>query len=210
MNWKNYINKVNCMDAMDLLKELPDKSIDLVLTDPPYGVNYEYSGYEDTPENLEKLMNNVMPEILRVGKRVLMTTGIMNMFIYPKPKWILSWISTAGVGCNPWGFSCWQPILAYGKDPYLEKGLGSRPDIIMSNKTTEKWIKHSCSKPIDLWRKILLRGSLNETDLILDPFMGSWTTAVACQNLKRNFIGCEIDKDYCEIGRQRLRQKPLF
>ena len=49
-----------------------------------------------------------------------------------------------------------------------------------------------------------------DAKLILDPFMGSWTTAVACQNLKRNFIGCEKDEQYCSVGRDRLRQKTLF
>ena len=68
---------------------------------------------------------------------------------------------------------------------------------------------HPTAKPVELFKWCLLNYS-EENQLILDPFMGSWTTAVACQNLKRNFIGCELDKGYCEIGKQRLRQQTLL
>ena len=207
---KDLINEVICGDCLDIMKEMEDNSIDLVLTDFPYGVNYEYDKYKDSVENLKKLIDKAIPEILRISKRALITTGIMNLQLYPKSKWILAWVSTAGAGMNPWGFSCWQPILAYGKDPYLENKMGSRPDIIMSNERTEKWINHSCSKPMDLWRKILLRGSVKETDIILDPFNGSGTTTKASQDLGRRFIGIDISKEYCEIADQRLRQKPLL
>ena len=49
-----------------------------------------------------------------------------------------------------------------------------------------------------------------ELDIIFDPFLGSGTTAVAAQNLGRNFIGIEIEKKYCDIAKERLRQKTLF
>jgi site-specific DNA-methyltransferase (adenine-specific) len=204
------LNKIYCGDCLEVMKDIPDKSIDLVLTDPPYGVNFQYDQYQDTPENLKELVSKFMPEVLRIGKRVLMTTGIKNMYLYPKPDWILAWVSTAGAGMNPWGFTCWQPILAYGKDPYLENRLGSRPDVFIHTETAEKWIEHSCNKPIEFWKKLLLRGSVKETDIIYDPFMGSGTTAVACQSLNRKFIGSEISEKYCEIARQRLRQQILL
>ena len=205
----DYLNKIICGDCLTLMKSIPDKSIDLVLTDPPYGVNFDYDQYQDTPENLKKLVDSFMPELLRVGKVVLLTCGIKNMYLYPKPDWVLAWVSTAGAGMNPWGFSCWQPILAYGKDPYLANKLGSRPDILLSNETSEKF-GHSCTKPLNLWKQLLQRGSVKETDLVLDIFMGSGTTAVACKQLKRNFIGIEISQKYCDIANQRLRQEILI
>ena len=156
-------------------------------------------------DNLIKLINGAMPEILRISKRVLLTCGNSNIALYPKPKWILAWINTAGANMNSWGFSCWQPILAYGKDPYLENGMGARQDIIIDNSVTEKWIKHSCSKPVPFWTKLLLRGSVKESDKILDPFAGSCTTAVVCKRFNRQFVCIEIDPDYCEIGRKRIK-----
>ena len=206
---EDIINKVHNADCLTFMKELPDKSIDLCLTDFPYGVNWEYDIYNDTEENLKTLIDNAMPEILRVSKRALITCGHTNMWKYPEPKWIIAWVNSAGANRNSWGFTCWQPILAYGKDPYLENRLGARQDIIIKNEQSEKW-GHSCSKPLDFWKLLLLRGSVKENDIILDPFLGSGTTAVAAQNLKRNFIGIEISEEYVKIARERLRQKPLL
>uniref|UniRef100_A0A6H1ZFC0 Putative methyltransferase n=1 Tax=viral metagenome TaxID=1070528 RepID=A0A6H1ZFC0_9ZZZZ len=196
-------------DCLEIMKQMPDKSVDLVLTDPPYGINYSYDKYIDTEENLKNLIKKAMPEILRIGKRVLLTPGINNIHKYPKPKWILSWVYKGGANYCSWGFNCWQPILAYGNDPYLENKMGCRSDVIHKEETPEKW-GHSCSKPLDFWKLLLLRGSVKENDLILDPFLGSGTTAVAAQFLHRNFIGIEISKEYCKIAEQRLRQKPLL
>jgi len=106
---------------------------------------------------------------------------------------------------NTWGFTCWQPILAYGKNPYLANRLGSRPDIIISNERSEKNI-HSCPKPLNVWCDILKKGSINENDIVLDPFMGSGTTAVACLKLKRNYIGFEISKEYCDLAEKRIKE----
>lgn len=204
------VNKIYNEDCLDTMKRMPDKSIDLVLTDFPYGVNYEYDTWIDTEENLNELIKKVMPEILRISKRAIITCGHTNMWKYPQPKWIMAWVNPAGNNRNSWGFTCWQPILYYGKDPYLENCLGARQDIIIHNESSEKWIQHNCPKPINFWKKLLLRGSVKETDLIYDPFMGSGTTALACKELKRNFIGSEISKDYCEIAKQRLRQEILL
>lgn len=210
---EKYLNKIICGDCVELMKELPDKSVDLVLTDPPYGLEYQYDCYKDTEENLKNLINKIMPEILRVSKRALISCGHTNIQKYPKYNWLLCWYYGTTNALNSWGFTSWQPILAYGKDAYLENGLGARMDVIKDSHAPESWLKgkeHSCNKPLPFWEKLLMRGSVKETDIILDPFMGSGTTAVACKNLKRNFIGFEISEKYCEIARQRLRQDILI
>jgi DNA modification methylase len=63
--------------------------------------------------------------------------------------------------------------------------------------------KHATQKPIDAMKKPIIFSS-KENDIIFDPFLGSGTTAVACKQLKRNYIGCEISKEYCEIAQSRL------
>lgn len=70
---------------------------------------------------------------------------------------------------------------------------------------------HQNQKPLDLIKRCIEKHS-NLNNLVLDPFMGSWTTAQAASELDRNFIGSELSKDYCEIGEKRLRtvQKSLF
>lgn len=200
---KDYLNKITCGDCLEIMKKLPDKCVDLVLTDPPYGVEFGYDTIEDTQTELKLLVDKFMPEALRIGKRVLVTCGNGNQHLYPKPDWTLAWVITAGVGQNKWGFTCWQPILAYGKDAFRENGMGARPDIISKNESSKDY-GHPCSKPIEFWKELLLRGSVKESDIILDPFLGSGTTAVACKQLKRNFIGIEISQKYCKIAQKRL------
>lgn len=196
-------NKVYNESCIETMKRMADKSIDLVLCDPPYGVNYEYDKYQDTPENLQKLVNDFMPEVLRVGKRVAITCGNGNQHLYPKPDWTLAWVISAGAGQNKWGFTCWQPILVYGKDPFRENRMGARPDIIQSNETS-KDIGHSCSKPQVFWTKLLQRLSVKDTDIVYDPFMGSGTTAVACITLKKKWIGSEISAEYTKLSEERI------
>ncbi len=107
---------------------------------------------------------------------------------------------------NPWGFTCWQPILVYGKDPFLEKSLGSRPDIIEHSETALN-LGHPCPKPENFWRKLMARCSVDQTDSILDPFMGSGTTLRAAKDLGRKAIGIEIEERYCEIAAKRMAQE---
>jgi site-specific DNA-methyltransferase (adenine-specific) len=193
-------------DCRTILPELPD--CDLVLTDFPYGNNTEYGGYDDSPDNLQTLVSDVMPIILAKSKRALLTCGVANIQLYPKPEWILSWVTPAGTGSGKWGFCCWQPVLAYGGDPYLASGLGRRPDTIIKTEITD--IKeHPCSKPLDFWQMLLLRGSVSNDDLIIDPFVGSGTSLLACKKLGRKCIGIELNEDYCKIAVDRLRQSVM-
>ena len=207
------MNKIIQGDCLKVMRQMPDKCIDLVLTDPPYGINFEYDIYSDSPHELQKIVNAIMPEIERISHRALITFGITNVFRYPEPKWMLCWYYGTTNTRGPWGFNSWQPILAYGNDAYLANGLGARMDIIKDSHTPEK-NGHPCPKSIQFWKQLLLRGSVKVTDIIFDPFMGSGTTAVACKELGRNFIGVEISEKYCQIARDRVdtceRQPEMF
>lgn len=194
-------------DCRDILPEL--EPVDLVLTDPPYGNGTKYQDYHDSEEDLINLIKDIIPVLLRKEERTLLTPGISNIHKYPKPQWILGWFTPAGVGSGPWGFCTWQPILAYGKDPYLQNGLGRRADSFLKTESSEKY-GHPCSKPIDLWQLVLNRGSALSDDTVLDPFMGSGTTLIAAKNLGRKAIGIEIEEKYCEIAVKRLAQGVLL
>ena len=203
-------NQVYCGNCIDLLKQLPDKSVDVCLTDFPYGVDVDYGGYFiDTRNNLKELISQVMPELKRVCKRIVLTCGQSNIWMYPKADWIMAWINTAGANQNKWGFTCWQPILCYGKDAYREANKGARPDIIMENACSDN-VAHPCPKPVKFWRKLLQRVSVSETDIILDPFAGSGVTLLVAKQLNRKFIGFEINPDYVKIANERLKQSTLF
>jgi len=194
-------------DCLEVMKGIPDGSVDAVITDPPYGNNTEYGEYVDTKENLRELVEKFVPEARRIAKRVLITCGVANIHTYPRTDWILSWATPAGVGSSVWGFCCWQPILAYGKDPYLSAGKGRRPDTVVFTGAAKK-NGHPCPKPLDIMKWIIERCTLSG-ETILDPFAGSGTTGVACVQTGRNFIGIETDPGYFAIAEKRIAEAQM-
>jgi site-specific DNA-methyltransferase (adenine-specific) len=193
---------------------------DVMITDPPYGVEFAgkthkekprpqggYSSYEDTPENHAAVVIPAVEKFVRTGKRAMLTPGVRNLLNYPKPRHMGAIYYPAGNGSNPWGFSCWQPILYYGSDPFLTDRKGSRPDSFSSTATT-KTKDHPCPKPIEVMNWFVNRCS-RPGELIADPFMGSGTTLVAAKALGRKAIGVEIEEKYCEIAAERLHQAYL-
>lgn len=200
------IYNADCRTALD---SFAPGQFDLCLTDYPYGVNVEYDGYDDSQQNLKQLISETMPSILRVSKRAMITTGVQNIFLFEPAQWIIAWVYGTTNTYGNIGFNSWQPILYYGKCPYLASGQGARMDIINDSKTPEK-NGHPCPKPLSAWKKVLLRGSVSTTDVILDPFMGSGTTLVAAKQLGRKAVGIEQSQKYCDIAIKRLAQMELF
>lgn len=200
-------------DCREILPHLP--KVDLVLTDPPYGVslgsrknnNREREAYASVFDE-----ESIIDDVLRVlnlcmssSDRIVLTPGVRNLFKYPNPQHVGSFYYPAGSGCNTWGFSCWQPILFYGKDPY--GGKGSKPDSYASTEAAEQ-NGHPCPKPIGQWKWLLSRASM-PGETILDPFMGSGTTLRAAKDLGRKAIGIEIEEKYVKIAIERLRQEVM-
>jgi len=202
----------NC-DCLDFMKDIEEKSVDLVLTDPPYGLGFEYENFEDNQKNLISLIKQCMPQILRISKRCVLTCGHTNIWHYPQSKWIIAWVYGTTQQRNSWGFTSWQPVLCYGKDVYLANRKGARMDIIKDSKTP-KFKNHPCPKPETFWRKLLERCSIMESDLVLDPFFGAGTTGLVCEETNRRWIGIEISEKYCEIAAKRIsleaRQGKMF
>lgn len=231
---KQYLNKIICGDCLKVMKELPDKSVDLVLTDPPYGIKY------DKWDKLNLKWIEETNRILKENGSMWCFCGWSNVLIikqelekYFKLKnWII-WDRIKGRGAKYNFVSTREDILWLTKsDNYVFNkqssnikkktggmGLKNRDEYRkLSNVWTDispivPWskekIEHPTQKPIELLERII-KISSNENDLILDPFLGSGTTAVACKHLKRNYIGIEINPKYCEIAKQRLRQEVLL
>lgn len=199
-----------CADCRDVLPTLG--LVDAVVMDPPYGNGTEYGAFVDTEEAVVDLVKTVIPWAQTHAQRTIVTSGNQCQHLYPRPRWTLAWITPAGAGSGPWGFSCWQPILAYGSCPYLAGGLGRRSDILIHTEASEP-NGHPCPKPVRFMHKLVARASITG-QTVLDPFMGSGTTGVACVKLDRKFIGIEIEPKYFEIACRRIeeayRQPRLF
>ena len=201
----------DCRELVPLLGRF-----DAIITDPPYGVylgarannNREresYHGMLDGTDEVWTMLEGCWPIFTAATDRIILTPGLRLMFRYPTPKHVGSIFYPAGSGCNSWGFSCWQPIFYYGKDPYA--GKGSRPDSFTSTEPAEI-NGHPCPKPIGQMTWMVNRGSL-EGQTVLDPFAGSGTTGRACKDLGRKCVMIEREEKYCEIAARRMGQEVL-
>lgn len=193
----------NC-DCFEILSEFRGM---VMLTDPPYGIGLHYGQFVDSQANVQRIAQRLGVHI-RNQKRAAITPGVNNLFNYPAPDWCLAWCYSNGSWPCPWGFSTWQPILVYGPDPYLENSKGGRADSLHGTVSAEK-NGHPCPKPLQIWKRILERVSINESETILDPFNGSGTTLVAAKSTGHAAIGIELEERYCEIAANRLRQDVL-
>lgn len=199
-------HRLLCGDSTNRLhveRLMDGKKANLCLTDPPYGLGdtsstkNDYDTYQDTKANLEKLVAGFLPLAQEVAPVVVLTPGTTNQRIYPAPRWTMAWFTPAGTGVGPWGFCCWQPILCYGKDPKMSKGMGSHPDAIVHSESAEK-LGHPCTKPIKFWSWLMERTS-EHGELIFEPFGGSGTTIIAAEITGRTCYGIELSPAYCDI-----------
>jgi DNA modification methylase len=202
-------------DAREILPSLPEAAV--ILTDPPYGIGLEYDNYVDSGDGLAKIIRDLHPLMLSQAPVVALTCGIANIHRWPAPRWVLCWYQPGARGATGyWGFNLWQPVLVWGTDPYLKRGLGRRPDFISvaaTNADAEGRVNraagHPCPKPLNAWKKILVRVCPDEKALVVDPLMGSGVTLRAAKDTGRRAIGIEISERYCEIAASRLAQEVL-
>lgn len=189
-------------DCMDILPTLG--KVDALITDPPYGIGVDYGVFKDISDNIIPIVTKVIDFAKAKACRMAMTPGQKLMFKYPEPDAIGVFYYPAGTGSCSWGFVGWQPIFYYGKCPFLANGKGRRTNSTESTESAEK-NGHPCPKPIKQMQWLVYRASL-VAETVLDPFMGSGTTGVACMNLDRKFIGIEIDERYFRIACERIAQ----
>lgn len=217
MGIKELENKIINADCLDILKQLPDKCIDLVLTDPPYGIGYDKQArsvagtkygnakaqkrnYGETNWDNKTPEKEVFNEIVRVSKNQIIFGGNYFANMLSNSKCWLVWdkhINGDFADCELAWTSFDKPVKKYD---YIWNGMIQQD---MKNKEIRV---HPTQKPVGLFCKILNDYS-NENDLILDCFSGSGTTAIACHKLKRRFICIEKDKEYYEASVKRLEEE---
>lgn len=211
------MKKIILGDCLELLKGYPDKSIDLILTDPPYNAknigphNRTYStGIMQLPlEEYKEFCQSWFREAFRVAKTVVFTPGIANICYYPQPDWILCWSKPQAVSFNRFGgFNVWEPIMVYGKRATGKRLTRDLIECGINNLDTGPRKNHPCPKPPVLIKK-LIEIFTNEGDIILDPFNGSGTTTWCAKQMGRDFIGIEINPEYVEMARGYLKQEVL-
>ena len=233
----DYIDKVICGDCLEVMKGIPDNSVDLVLTDPPYmnlkgkmkrnftgGVSKRINVEETVGDNWVANLDWMEPawRIAKYGMLVCSSyaglndftntignehlTGIITWYKRNSPpqgkyipqhntEYVLLFKKEKGLE--------WGNIKSTMLDiPLLQAGCMATERILDVNGKTV----HPTQKPLRLMEELLVIGGTT----ILDPFLGSGTTAVAAKQLGRKFIGIEISPEYCKIAEQRLAQEILL
>ena len=214
---EKYINKIINADCMDILKQLPDKCIDLVLTDPPYGIarfgnRVELSNRIDSSAKINKWdkkpTQELFNEIFRVSKNQIIWWA--NNFTLPESEYFLIWNKCQTVD----NFASAE--LAYTNMQIPAKVFTYSIHQVMQDRKTNGGKEHPTQKPVNLmeWCIRLADKFIGKNAIILDCFSGSGTTAVACHNLNRRFICIEKDYDYWKASVERLKnaqaQQKLF
>ncbi len=219
---EDYINKIICGDCLDLMNGIPDKSVDFIFCDYPFNCQDGKSDYikfiDDTALAFYgKLKENSVLLIVNNPTNIFNTAHSFNVF---KQRDNIALIRKGSLR-PAWHFGFQHNYLRTfikGQDTKL-KWNGTKinhdksflTDVITYQNgfrgKGKAW--HPQAMPLPLVKEFI-RIFTNEGDVVLDPFMGSGTTAVACQELKRNFIGIEFNKQYCEIAQRRLAQDYLF
>ncbi len=222
----NNINLING-DCLDILKQIKDNSVDLVLTDPPYktisggdsdGINSKrpsgiMRGNRELFKHKNVNHNDWLLEVYRVlknGSHFYCFTNSLNL------SHILSTAENCGFKLHNilvWEKNNCTPSQYYMKNCeyilFMRKGKAKYINNIGDSKTVHAYKNiignklHPTEKPTNLL-EFYINNSSNENDIILDPFMGSGSTGVACLNTNRQFIGIELDEKYFNIAKDRV------
>jgi len=279
------LNKIYCMDCLEGMKKLPDNSVDLVVTDPPFNasnskMNWKEKSYKSLNEEWDKINDlnkfnlewitlivdklkeggsiiiycsqhnilSLMNACSSINQGICMNCGkiekehlsgyghshrycnferplkkfVLKEIPYLKFRNLLTWfrpddmpMKRAYLGYFAYS-SLW--ILFYTKGKIktwnykrmkeLNKGIQMR-DCFILKKNSSSRVFHPTQKPLSQIKGFIEILS-NPNDIVLDCFMGSGTTAVACKQLGRNFIGFEINPEYVKIANKRLAQEVLI
>lgn len=194
-------------DCRDVLPTL--EPVDLVLTDPPYGIALSEHGRNCHDWHVAGDHNQ------ELGQSVLDNLDYPQVaFSHPKKPWsgdwrqYLVWDKGPTVGGGGDRATCWKfsfELIQVRRTPQLK---GKRDEAVLRFHINQRdYALHPCQKPTKLVRYLLKK---IPAQTILDPFMGSGTTLRAAKDLGRRAIGIELEERYCEIAAERLRQGVLF
>lgn len=214
-------NKVYNMDCLDLMREMVEQGIvvDWLIADPPYGIDYatasakvggdQYGNaktskrcYESKDWDKERISKEYFDLMFKVSKNQIIFGGnYYTDYLPPTKSWVI-WDKRCDDKYRNDFADCEMAWCSTGQARvfrYLYNGM------IQGNMKNKEQRFHPTQKPIEIIIQ-LLKYYTKEGDTIFDPFMGSFTTAVACHKMGIKFLGAELDKEYFEKGTERLNK----
>ncbi len=223
------LNKIYLADCYELIKQIPDKSIDLIITDPPYQLEVNHSvgrygnmkklSFEQVADMSNSFDYSILDEFVRVLKKI-------NIYIWCSKKqmpYLWNYFVNEK-GCY-WELITWhkENLIPTGNNTFIsdteyclffrEEGVYLGGDystkrkyyVTYTNRSDKAKFKHPTIKPLHIIKNFVINSS-KENDIILDPFVGSGTTAVACRELNRQYIACEIEEERYQIACGRINK----
>lgn len=223
-NLEQYLNKIICNDALVVLKQIPDNSIDLVVADPPY--NSKRVEWDKKNDEFQFSWLEQVQRILKPGGSLYVFFAPLNMYGvegYIRNNFTLKnlivWYHRNLYGANmSYGKdrykSCWDIVFYAVKGPKAKhnKNVAScsyvqyKSGFDVMEYPQPRPLLHKAQKPLTLIERFIFCSS-EENDVVLDPFAGSGVTLIASLRLNRNFIGIEIDSNYCDLIQKRLEKE---
>ena len=216
------LDTIQCIDCVEGFKRIPNNSIDLIIADPPYGISRELNCKNQRLGRTAKLNFN-FGEWDKFNKEwfeiaIKKTKGWIITFcakkdigtywdILEKNDFVaidsLAWVKPDPLPLNAKSrfLNAWESIVV-GKKSGAYWGSKYFPNVLKFQAPKGRERIHPTQKPLELMKK-LIELTTKRGGIVLDPFMGSGTTAVACKQLGRHFIGFEISKSFCEIAEKR-------
>ena len=223
-------------DCLEIMKDIPDKSVDLVITDPPYlhvkggmkSKKYNTGTWKADSDMVTGMSDFGEAEIFNFLDTVIPKMKKVNMYIFCSKLQLIYYFKYISMNKKlKYDLLVWDKVKytmksskfytsdieyvvrIYQAGVSLHKVLtedGTKSDInhyMKRQAHPQPRGEHGTMKPVNLIENFI-RVASDEHDVVLDPFVGSGTTGVACKNLGRKFIGIELDKDYFNIAKERI------
>lgn len=223
------VDYIECGDCLHLLRELEDHSVDLVVTDPPYefashgggafgSKKREYHNQLEDAQITKGFNVEVLNELVRVMKKINIylwcNKNQLRMYIdyfedLGAVTDLITWHKTNPTPtCNNKYLSDTEYLLFFrekGVQVFGTYQTKKKFYVTPTNKADKDKYKHPTIKPLDIIQNLIINSS-KENDVVLDPFLGSGTTAEACVNTNRRYIGFEIEPKYYDVACLRLNE----
>jgi len=187
-------------DSIEIMKEYGNRHFDLCLTDPPFGIG-NFVQVSGNIRGKKVIWNNNIPaagyfeEMKRISeKRIIWGANYFNCF---ENGGAIVWVKN-------------QPLPNLSKAEVASCNFYKKTEVFnltWTNFVNTKETKHPCERPVELYERCLYYSM--PVVSVIDPFMGSGSTAVACKLQKLIYVGIEISKEYCDIAVKRLAQEVL-
>lgn len=204
-------------DCFDFMKQIKSKSVDMVLTDPPYGMSFQSHRRKNVYKKIENDTSlEWLDKYFSECERIMKDDTAIYCFCswhnidtfksvfekYFKLKNIIVWVkNNHGSGDLKAGYAPKHEFILYGNKGRCCFKNGRHEDVLFFNKTGNK--NHPTEKPVDML-EFLIKNSTDENSIVFDGFMGSGSTGVACMNTNRIFYGSELEKNYFDTASNRI------